>query len=79
MEIPELMVRANFHYKQIFLQNFRVILKKSGSRIPRVELEEMGPLVDLVMRRTHLASDHLMKAATKVPKTLKVIPEAGKK
>lgn len=56
---------------KILLRSYRVILKKSGSRIPRVELEEMGPLVDLVMRRTHLASDHLMKAATKVPKTLK--------
>ena len=33
----------------------------------------MGPMLDLVMRRTHLASDDLMKAATKTPKALKVI------
>lgn len=53
--------------------HFRVLLKKSGSRTPRVELEEMGPSLDFVMRRTHLASDDLMKAATKVPKAVKVI------
>ena len=51
---------------------FRVLLKKSGSRTPRVEVEEMGPSLDLVLRRTHLASDDLMKAATKVPRVVKV-------
>ena len=51
---------------------FRVLLKKSGSRTPRIEVEEMGPSLDLVLRRTHLASDDLMKAATKVPKVVKV-------
>lgn len=49
-----------------------MLLKKSGSRTPRVEVEEMGPSLDLVLRRTHLASDDLMKVATKVPKTVKV-------
>ncbi|XP_068697971.1 ribosome production factor 2 homolog [Montipora foliosa] len=56
---------------KIFLRSYRVSLKKSGSRTPRVEVEEMGPMLDLVMRRTHLASDDLMKAATKTPKALK--------
>ena len=32
----------------------------------------MGPSLDLVLRRTHLASDDLMKAATKVPRVVKV-------
>ena len=58
---------------KLLLFLFRVLLKKSGSRTPRVELEEMGPSLDFVMRRTHLASDDLMKAATKVPKAVKVI------
>lgn len=42
--------------------------------MPRVEVEEMGPSLDLVVRRTHLASDDLMKAATKVPRVVKVCP-----
>lgn len=50
----------------------RVLLKKSGCKIPRIELEEMGPSLDLVMRRTHLASDDLYKRSLKQPKALKV-------
>ena len=47
-------------------------MKKSGSRTPRVELAEMGPSVDLVMRRTRLATQDLYKRACKKPKALKV-------
>ena len=48
-------------------------MKKSGARTPRVELEEMGPSIDLVMRRSKLASDDLYKRARKQPKTAKVM------
>uniref|UniRef100_A0A2K6ERV6 Ribosome production factor 2 homolog n=1 Tax=Propithecus coquereli TaxID=379532 RepID=A0A2K6ERV6_PROCO len=44
---------------------------KSGCRTPRIELEEMGPSLDLVLRRTHLASDDLYKLSMKMPKALK--------
>lgn len=44
----------------------------SGCRTPRIELEEIGPSLDLVLRRTHLASDDLYKLAHKQPKALKV-------
>ena len=50
----------------------RVLLKKSGHPTPRVELDEIGPSLDLVMRRTHLASSDLYKEACKVPKATKV-------
>ncbi|XP_048768209.1 ribosome production factor 2 homolog [Ostrea edulis] len=56
---------------KILLRNYRVLLKKSGSRTPRVELEEIGPSLDLVIRRTKLASDDLYKRALKQPKTIK--------
>ena len=52
---------------------FRILLKKSGSRMPRIELEEIGPSLDLVLRRTKLASEDLYRKAIKKPKQAKVI------
>uniref|UniRef100_A0A8B9NRP0 Ribosome production factor 2 homolog n=1 Tax=Accipiter nisus TaxID=211598 RepID=A0A8B9NRP0_9AVES len=57
---------------KIYMRSYKVLLKKSGCKIPRIELEEMGPSLDLVMRRTHLASDDLYKLSLKQPKALKV-------
>uniref|UniRef100_A0A8C0UWC1 Ribosome production factor 2 homolog n=1 Tax=Cyanistes caeruleus TaxID=156563 RepID=A0A8C0UWC1_CYACU len=57
---------------KIYMRSYKVLLKKSGCKIPRIELEEMGPSLDLVMRRTHLASDDLFKLSLKQPKGLKV-------
>ncbi|KAM9840384.1 ribosome production factor 2 homolog [Aulostomus maculatus] len=56
---------------KIFMRSYRCLLKKSGCRTPRIELEEIGPSFDFVMRRTHLASDDLYKLAHKQPKALK--------
>ncbi|KAK6985733.1 ribosome production factor 2 [Biomphalaria glabrata] len=50
---------------QIYIRNYRVLKKKSGTRIPRVELEDMGPSLNLSIRRTRLASDDLFKRALK--------------
>lgn len=47
-------------------------MKKSGTKIPRIELEEIGPLICFVLRRSKLASDDLFKRATRRPKELKV-------
>ncbi|XP_022082127.1 ribosome production factor 2 homolog [Acanthaster planci] len=56
---------------KVLLRSYRVLLKKSGSKTPRVELEEIGPSMDLVLRRSHLASLDLYKQAMKKPKQLK--------
>ena len=50
----------------------RIHLKKSGTRVPRVELEEVGPSADLVLRRTKIASDDLYRRAKKQPYAAKV-------
>ena len=55
------------------LVSFRILLKKSGTKTPRVELEEIGPSLDLVKGRSKLASDDLWKRATKKPRAVKVI------
>jgi ribosome production factor 2 len=39
-------------------------------QIPRVELEEMGPRMDLVVRRTQFASDDLRREANRKPRAL---------
>ncbi len=37
--------------KLVFVRSYRVDLRKSGTRIPRLELEEIGPRMDLTVRR----------------------------
>ncbi|XP_072595082.1 ribosome production factor 2 homolog isoform X3 [Vulpes vulpes] len=56
---------------KIYFRSYKLLLKKSGCRTPRIELEEMGPSLDLVLRRTRLASDDLYKLSMKMPKALK--------
>ncbi|KAK3522764.1 hypothetical protein QTP86_034195, partial [Hemibagrus guttatus] len=56
---------------KVYLRSYRVLLKKSGCRTPRIELEEMGPSLDLAVRRTHLASDDLYRTALRQPKGVK--------
>lgn len=62
--------------KKVMIRSYRVMLKKSGQRTPRIELEEIGPHIDLTLRRSHLASDDLFRSACKqiknVRKTKKV-------
>lgn len=47
-------------------------MKKSGTRTPKIELSEIGPRMDLIVRRTKFASDDLFKQSCKKPKELKV-------
>ncbi|XP_053661219.1 ribosome production factor 2 homolog [Anopheles marshallii] len=56
----------------ILVRSYRIQLKKSGQRTPRIELVEMGPSLDLSVRRTKIASDNLYKVAMKQPAILKV-------
>lgn len=50
----------------VYLRTYRTVLKKSGTRTPRVELTDMGPNMDLVFRRSQFASADLLKQAMKV-------------
>jgi len=57
--------------KRIHMRGYKIVLKKSGEKTPTVELEEMGPSADLVVRRFKLGSADLFKTACKRPKELK--------
>ncbi|KAI1308703.1 Ribosome production factor 2 -like protein [Halotydeus destructor] len=56
------------HEGKIMFRHYRVLLKKSGMRLPRVELEEIGPSFEMTLRRTQLASEDLFKTSLKQPK-----------
>lgn len=71
--------RSKLFYWYLSCQCFcRILLKKSGSRTPRVELEDMGPSVDFSVRRTKIASDDLYSRSLKKPKTatVRILAEA---
>jgi len=57
--------------KLISIRVFNIELKKSGHRIPRIELNEIGPHLDLTIRRTKLASDDFYKKTLKQPDAIK--------
>ncbi|XP_014237274.1 ribosome production factor 2 homolog [Trichogramma pretiosum] len=59
------------HDNCILFRSYKTLLKKSGTRIPRIELQEIGPRMDLRIRRIKLATDDLFKQACKKPKVLK--------
>lgn len=54
----------------LLLRQYRIRLKKSGTKIPRVELSEMGPLLDLAIRRHRAPPAELEKEALRKPKEL---------
>jgi len=56
---------------KIYFRRYGILLKKSGTRIPRVELSEIGPSLDFTIRRTRFASPDLLKEASWIPKVVK--------
>ena len=49
----------------IQMRCWRIITKKSGQKVPRVEVEEMGPRIDFRVGRTRKADEGIWKEATK--------------
>lgn len=60
---------------KILMRSYKIQLKKSGQKTPRIELAEIGPSMDLEIRRTKIASEDLYKLARKTPKSLKPTPK----
>jgi len=68
--LEHLLVFSLINNKVLF-RSYRVSLKKSETKAPAIELEEIGPHMNFVLRRTKLASQDLFKAACKRPKALR--------
>lgn len=56
----------------ILMRSYKIQLKKSGQKTPRIELVEIGPSADFSIRRTQIASEDLYKQSRKQPRQLKV-------
>ena len=56
----------------VYVRVYRIVLKKSGTKTPRVELEEMGPFIDFSFGRIQEADDHRMRQALKLPRELRM-------
>jgi len=54
--------------KVVNMRHYRIELKKSGTKIPRVELVEIGPACDLKLDRSRWSDPAVFKAACKRPK-----------
>lgn len=61
----------------VHIRAYTVRLLNSGTRVPRVELTEMGPSLDLRLRRTQAADAELWKQAMRRPKLKKTDVEKG--
>eukprot|EP00033_Pygsuia_biforma_P001348 GCRY01001527.1.p1 GENE.GCRY01001527.1~~GCRY01001527.1.p1 ORF type:complete len:215 (+),score=41.12 GCRY01001527.1:324-968(+) len=60
---------------KILFRPCALIFKKSGCKLPRVELEEMGPNFDFTVRRSRLPSTELYKQACKTRKAVHKAPK----
>lgn len=58
---------------KVYFTHCAMRLKKSGTIVPRMELVEVGPSMDFVVRRHRLPDDVLRKEA------MKIAPELTKK
>jgi len=59
----------------VHFRHYGVALRKSATHLPRVELDEVGPRMDLTLRRRKSAPAELSAVALKQPK---VVTKAGK-
>ncbi|KAL4065061.1 Brix domain-containing protein [Scleroderma yunnanense] len=62
---------------KVHLRTYTIKLLPSGTRVPRVELSEMGPSIDFSLRRHQEADPEMWKAAIKRPKLKKKDIEQG--
>ncbi|WWC63830.1 uncharacterized protein I303_106435 [Kwoniella dejecticola CBS 10117] len=73
-------VSASASEKNLPKIHFRVYTLKllaSGSKLPKIQLTEMGPSIDLSIRRIQDADEEMMKMANKRPKVAKSDIEKG--
>jgi len=53
----------------VYMRCWRLVTKRSGQRLPRVEVEEMGPRIDFQIGRVREADEGILKEAQKRART----------
>ena len=51
--------------EMVYMRSWRIVTKRSGQKVPRVEVEEMGPRIDFRLGRMREADEGMMKDALK--------------
>mmetsp|Transcript_27959 Transcript_27959/g.73777 ORF Transcript_27959/g.73777 Transcript_27959/m.73777 type:complete len:145 (-) Transcript_27959:57-491(-) len=64
--------------EKVAFRHYGILLKKSGSKVPRVVLEELGPRFDLELRRNRSAAPDVAREAARVPKQQAASAKLGK-
>ena len=60
----------------IHMRVYRIVTRRSGHKLPRVEVEEMGPRIDFRVGRVREPDESLLREALKQPKQL--VPKTKK-
>lgn len=63
--------------RRLLLRQYSITFKRSGTTVPRVQLAEAGPLLDLSLRRSREAPADLASQALQRPKVAKKKVAAG--
>ena len=66
------------HEKKVYFRHYAMVLTKTGSKLPHVRLEEVGPHIDLIYRRRNEVNTDLKKQAMKQPKYDPAAPKLHK-
>ena len=56
----------------VHIRCWKIVTKRSGQRLPRVEVEEMGPRIDFRLGRVKHADEEITKVALKMAKDVEV-------
>lgn len=57
------------HKEVVYFRHYGIILKATGTKYPRVELDPVGPFMDLKVRRIRNAQPEMLKLAMQTPRT----------